>query len=59
MPKGEAMQSSVGARPVALFLDIGGVLGTDGWEADMPREFAALERLSAGSVHEEVDAAAT
>jgi cytosine/adenosine deaminase-related metal-dependent hydrolase len=32
-------------------------LGTDGWEADMPKEFAALERLSAGSVHEEVDAA--
>jgi len=32
-------------------------LGTDGWEADMPKEFAALERLSAGSVHEEMDAA--
>ena len=32
-------------------------LGTDGWEADMPREYAALERLSANSVHEEVDAA--
>jgi len=33
-------------------------LGTDGWEADMPKEFAALERLAAGSVHEEIDAAA-
>ena len=33
-------------------------LGTDGWEADMPAEFAALERLAAGSMHEEVDAAA-
>jgi cytosine/adenosine deaminase-related metal-dependent hydrolase len=33
-------------------------LGTDGWEADMPKESAALERLAATSVHEEVDAAA-
>ena len=33
-------------------------LGTDGWEADMPKESAALERLAANSVHEEVDAAA-
>jgi len=33
-------------------------LGTDGWEADMPKEFAALERLAAGSVQEEADAAA-
>ena len=33
-------------------------LGTDGWEADMPKEFAALERLATGSPHEEVDAAA-
>ncbi len=33
-------------------------LGTDGWEADMPKEFAALERLAAHCVHEEVDAAA-
>jgi cytosine/adenosine deaminase-related metal-dependent hydrolase len=33
-------------------------LGTDGWEANMPKEFTALERLSAGCVQEEVDAAA-
>ncbi|HVP14867.1 MAG TPA: amidohydrolase family protein [Terriglobales bacterium] len=33
-------------------------LGTDGWESDMPKELAALERLAAGSVHEELDAAA-
>jgi cytosine/adenosine deaminase-related metal-dependent hydrolase len=33
-------------------------LGTDGWAADMPTEFAALERLAASSPHEEVDAAA-
>jgi cytosine/adenosine deaminase-related metal-dependent hydrolase len=32
-------------------------LGTDGWEADMPKEAAALERLSAGYPQEEVAAA--
>jgi cytosine/adenosine deaminase-related metal-dependent hydrolase len=33
-------------------------LGTDGWEADMPKEAAALARLSAGGIPEEVEAAA-
>ncbi len=33
-------------------------LGTDGWEADMPKEAAALTRLSAGGIPEEVQAAA-
>ena len=32
-------------------------LGTDGWEADMPKEAAALARLSAGYPQEEVAAA--
>ena len=33
-------------------------LGTDGWEADMPREAAALARLAADGIPEEIEAAA-
>ena len=33
-------------------------LGTDGWPADMPTEFAALKRLAAASPQEDIDAAA-
>jgi cytosine/adenosine deaminase-related metal-dependent hydrolase len=33
-------------------------LGTDGWEADMPTEAAALARLAAGGIPEEIEAAA-
>ena len=40
MLKGEAMQSSGRARPVALFLDIGGVLLNNGWDRDMRRRAA-------------------
>jgi cytosine/adenosine deaminase-related metal-dependent hydrolase len=42
----------------ALWASAKVALGTDGWEADMPKEAAALARLSASGIPEEVEAAA-
>ena len=55
MLEGEALQSSAGARPVALFLDIGGVLLNNGWDRDMRRRAAETFGLDLEEMDERHD----